>query len=117
MVEETYYKAVEYFEDGSSIALMYPKNSDKSFSRKFKSYNDAEKAVEDAIRSRKNQYSYFRDEKGNIVDKVSFYERNKLTYKIFKVKEVRELLYAEDNSNIELKKVDNNLSEEMPLTL
>lgn len=118
MEEEIYYKAVEIIDDKYNISLTYLKGSKYEFSRKFKTYNDAEEAVEKAIMSRKNQYTYFRDLKTNkIVDKISYYNQHKLEYKIYKVKEVRELLYSEDNSQVEMKKADKELQEEMPLTL
>lgn len=119
MKEEVYYKAVEFIDDGKySLSLTYPKGSKYEFSRKFKTYNDAEEAVRKGIRDRKNQYSYFRDLKTDeIVDKISYYNQHKLEYKIYKVKEVSELLYSEDNSQAEMKKADKELQEEIPLTL
>ena len=118
MKETIYYKAVEYFEDGSGMKLMYPMKSEKAkYGYRFQTYNDAEEAVNKAINDRKNQYSYFRDKDGNIVDKISYYNRHKLEYKIFKIKEVSELLYSEDNSQVEIKTPDRSLQEETPLTL
>lgn len=118
MKEETYYRAVEYFEDGTGMALMYPKGSKNEYSRKFKSYEEAEEAVREAIYQRKNQYTYFRNTTtGEIVDKISYYNQHRLEYKIFKVIEQREELYSTDNSNVELKQADESLREEIPLTL
>ena len=118
MKETIYYKAVEYFEDGNGIVLMYPMKSEKAkYNYRFQTYNDAEEAVRKAIEGRKNQYSYFRDKNGNLIDKISYYNRHKLEYKIFKIKESSELLYYEDNSKEEIKTANENLQEETPLTL
>lgn len=120
MKEYNYYKAIEYFkwdEHEGSIALTYPKGSKNEYSSKFETYEDAEEAVRLAVYQRKTQYTYYRDQDGNLIKKVSYYDQHELKYKIFKVKEVRELLYEEDNKDIELIEVDKNLQAETPLTL
>ena len=118
MKQETHYKAIEIVDGGEfGMALTYPKGSKNEFSRKFKTYEEAMQAVDEAILGRKHQYSYFRNNEGVIVEKISFAERHKLEYKIFKVVEQREELYSIDNHNLELKQPDRSLQEETPLTL
>ena len=60
MKEEVYYKAVEFIDDGKySLSLTYPKGSKYEFSRKFKTYNDAEEAVRKGIRNFINYFICF----------------------------------------------------------
>lgn len=110
-----YYEAVEYI-DGKGILIENPNAKiEKVRWNRFTNYNDAKRRLEKAIEDRKHQYFYFRNNEGKIVDKISFYERNKLTYKVFKIVEQEEMLYETNNDDIELKVADKSLQEETPL--
>ena len=115
MKERTYYEAVEGTEVGNLLLGNPNSKAEKLRWNRFKTYEDAKNAVEKAIKGRKHQYFYFRNEEGKVVDKVSYYERYPLTYKIYKIVEQEEELFSCDNSDIELKQVDDKLQEEMPL--
>ena len=122
MKEEIYYRAIEYFKwnkkeknESGSLTLTYPRGHKYEFSRKFKTYNDAKEAINNARESRKKQYTYYRDKDGNLVDKISFYEQHEMKYKIFKIKEISEILYEEDNSQVKMKEANKDLQAEMPL--
>ena len=84
MKERTYYQAVEYFKDGRNMILM-EKNLKGEWTKRFKTLDQAKKVVEKSIESRKRQYFYWRDDEGKIIDKISYYNRYPLTYKIFKI--------------------------------
>jgi len=107
MKERTYYKAVEYFQDGRSLKLM-ERNEKGEWISRFKTLDSAKQAVAKSIEGRKRQYFYWRDKEGKIIDKISYYDRYPLTYKIFKIIEQEEEMYSCDNSDVELREPNND---------
>lgn len=73
---------------------------------RFKTYEEARKRVDKAIQDRKNQFFYFEDKQHNVKKKISYYERYKITYKIYKIVENEEIVFSCNNDDIELK--ENN---------
>ena len=105
MKKRTYYQAVEYVTlNGETRGLkLSKKDANKDWISRFKTYEEAKAIVDDAINSRKTQYFYWRDADGKIIDKISYYDRYPVSYKIFKVIEQEEELFACDNSDVELR--------------
>lgn len=114
MKERTYYEAVEYFHDGRNMILS-EKNAEGKYIRRFKTLEGAKRVIEKSIESRKKQYFYWRDDENKIIDKISYYNRYPLSYKIFKIIEQEEELYYCDNSDVELREPQNNGQEETTL--
>lgn len=114
MKQRTYYEAVEYFEDGRNMILS-KKTSKGDWIRRFKTLEEAKQVVEKSIESRKRQYFYWRDDEGKIIDKISFYNRYPLSYKIFKIIEQEEEMYSCDNSDVKLREPNNDGQEETTL--
>lgn len=117
MKKIVYYEAVEKAEDreGSMLIENPQFKIEKMRWSRFATLDGAKKAVARCKKTRQTQYHYFRDEDGNLKDKISYYELHRLSYKIYKIVQTEEIVYEENNNDIKLKKADNSLQEEISL--
>lgn len=114
MKTKTFYEAVEV--GGSTSGSLLIENPQAKIDglrwNRFKTYEDAKRAVDKSIYYRKNQWFYFEDKEHNIKNKISYYERYKIEYKIYKIVEQSEVVYSFNNNDIELKEnEDKDLQE------
>jgi hypothetical protein len=117
LMKRIYYKAIEKTkmeERVFNIRLSYSKPDDK-FCTEFETIKEAKRSIEKAINGRKRQMFYYRNKNGEIVDKISYYDKYEITYKIIKVVEETEKVFECDNGKIERKEIDKELREEMPI--
>ena len=107
---KTFYEAVECggIIENANMLLDNPRSKEEGLRwTRFKTYEDAKRRIEKAILSRKNQWFYFEDKDHNVKNKISYYERYRITYKIYKVVEQVEKVFTCDNSDIQLKEETN----------
>ncbi len=119
-MKKIFYEAVEKggaLGDEKSMLIENPNSKEEGLRWcRFKTLKGAKRAIEKGINNRKHQYKYFRDKDGKIVDKLSYYEEYKLTYKIYKVVEEEEVVFETNNDDIQLRKINKEgLQEELPL--
>ena len=114
MKTNTYYEVVENTSLGkASILLSNPSNKiEKVRWNRFTTLESAKREIEKHKQARKTQYFYFRDDNGNIVDKISFYERYHVEYKIYKIVEQTEIVYETNNNEIIIKQPKEHTQEE-----
>ena len=117
MKTKTYYEAVEKTSLGNASMLLDNPRSELEKVRwnRFASLESAKQRIEECKKQRKTQYFYFRDDKGNIVDKISFYERYNIQYKIYKVVEQEEVVYETNNDEVEIRQPKEHTQEETSL--
>ncbi len=117
MKTRTYYEAVEKTSLGNASMLLDNPRSELEKVRwnRFASLESAKRRIEEVKKSRKTQYFYFRDSNGNIVDKISFYERYNIQYKIYKIVEQEEVVYETNNDEVEIRQPKEHTQEEASL--
>jgi hypothetical protein len=114
-MEKVYYKVIETTkneEKDYSIRLYNPKPENK-FCREFETIKEAKKGIEKAISDRKRQMFYFRNDNGEIVDKISYYDRYEVSYEVIKVVEEIEKVFECDNKENKRKEANKDLQEEI----
>ena len=117
MKKNIYYEAVEKTSCGGvSMLLHNPLHElEKVRWSRFKTLEGAKREIEKSKEFRKRQYFYFRDSNNNLVDKISFYERYKVEYKIYKIVEEEEIVYETNNDDIEIRQPKEHAQEETPM--
>lgn len=117
MSSKVYFEVVEHTSLNNCNMLLDNPNSkiEKVRWNRFTSLDSAKKRIEEVKQSRKTQYFYFRDSNNNIVDKISFYERYNIKYKIYKIVEQEEIVYETNNDDVEIRQPKEHTQEETTL--
>ena len=117
MKERTFYEVAEIGgSTGGAMLLDNPFNQVEGLRwNRFKTFDRAKERIDKAIKDRKTQWFYFRDSNNKIVNKISYYERYKIAYKIYKIVEQEEVVFNCNNDDVTLKQVDSKLQEETDL--
>lgn len=114
-MKKIYYKVIETtkIEEKIYSQRLYNPTPENKFCREFRTLNDAKMGIEKAIESRKKQMFYFRNTNGEVVDKISYYDRYEVNYEIIRVVEDTEKVFEYNNKENEKREPNKDLQEEI----